>query len=150
MTRNVTVQQGGKGRAAAVLSVGFDSAWLVPERLPPFVRRLLMADGSPISMPQLVGFAKAVEFIRSVHRDDRPTVIALDQPTIVPNASSMRPVDKVAASIVSWIGGGVQPANRGKISMFSDGAPIWRFIRCPGRLPRILIWHEWLKRGYSW
>lgn len=42
----------------------------------------------------------------------------------------MRPVDKVAASVVSWFGGGVQPANRAKIGMSSDNAPIWRFIKC--------------------
>ena len=102
----------------------------MPEHPATLVRRLLMADGSPISLPQLGGFAKALEFIRSVHRDDRPTLAAVDQPTIVPNADGMRPVNKVAASTVSWIGGGVQPANHAKINMFSDNAPILRFIQC--------------------
>jgi hypothetical protein len=55
-------------------------------------------------------------------------VVALDQPTIVPNVSGSRPVDKVAGSLVSWIGGGVQPANRSKAGMFDDAAPIWRFL----------------------
>lgn len=54
-------------------------------------------------------------------------IVALDQPTIVPNLTSMRPVDRVAASLISWLGGGVQPANRSKIGMFDDAAPIWRF-----------------------
>jgi predicted RNase H-like nuclease len=89
-----------------------------------------MADGSLVEPPQLVGFGKALEFIRSVHRDDQPTLVAIDQPTIVLNTSGMRPVDKVAASVVSWIGGGVQPANRAKIGMFSDNPPIWRFLQC--------------------
>jgi predicted RNase H-like nuclease len=39
----------------------------------------------------------------------------------------MRPVDRVAASVISWIGGGVQPANRSKEGMFDDAAPIWSF-----------------------
>ena len=61
-------------------------------------------------------------------RGPGPTLVAIDQPTIVPNATGMRPVDRVAASLVSWLGGGVQPANRGKIGMFDDAAPIWRFL----------------------
>src|SRR5690606_31040410 len=52
---------------------------------------------------------------------------ALDQPTIVPNLTGSRPVDKVAASLISWIGGGVQPANRSKKGMFDDTAPVWTF-----------------------
>jgi predicted RNase H-like nuclease len=40
----------------------------------------------------------------------------------------MRPVERAAASLVSWIGGGVQPSNRGKIGMFCDASPIWRFL----------------------
>ncbi|ACL56572.1 hypothetical protein [Methylobacterium nodulans] len=54
-------------------------------------------------------------------------LVALDQPTLVPNATGMRPVDRVAASLISWLGGGVQPANRAKIGMFDDAAPHWRF-----------------------
>ncbi len=50
-----------------------------------------------------------------------------DQPTIVPNLSGSRPAEKVAASVVSWVGGGVQPANRGKHHLFGESAPIWRF-----------------------
>jgi predicted RNase H-like nuclease len=56
-------------------------------------------------------------------------LIAIDQPTIVPNDTGMRPAEKVAASAVSWLGGGVQPANRGKASMFGVDAPIWKFKR---------------------
>jgi predicted RNase H-like nuclease len=36
--------------------------------------------------------------------------------------------DRIAASLVSWLGGGVQPANRSKKGMFDDDAPIWRFL----------------------
>lgn len=39
-----------------------------------------------------------------------------------------RPVDKVASALVSFAGGGVQPANRGKTSMFGDTAPVWTFL----------------------
>jgi hypothetical protein len=37
-------------------------------------------------------------------------------------------VEKVAASLISWMGGGVQPANRGKLAMFGPKAPIWDFL----------------------
>jgi len=50
----------------------------------------------------------------------------------VPNISGMRPVDRVAASLASWLGGGVQPANRSRVGMFCDAAPIWRFVEILG------------------
>lgn len=59
-------------------------------------------------------------------------MVALDQPTIVPNLTGSRPVDKVAGSLISWIGGGVQPASRSRMGMFDDAAPIWRFKQALG------------------
>jgi predicted RNase H-like nuclease len=41
-------------------------------------------------------------------------------------------VDRVAGSLISWLGGGVQPANRSMIGMFDDAAPIWRFKEALG------------------
>ena len=41
----------------------------------------------------------------------------------------MRTAERVAASAISWLGGGVQPANRSKVGMFDDGAPLWKFLR---------------------
>ncbi|MNL30007.1 hypothetical protein D3C87_1517190 [compost metagenome] len=61
-------------------------------------------------------------------------MVALDQPTIVPNLTGSRPVDKVAGSLISWIGGGVQPASRSKVGMFDDAAPIWRFKQSLGAI----------------
>jgi predicted RNase H-like nuclease len=55
-------------------------------------------------------------------------LVALDQPTIVRNEAGSRPVDKIAGSLISWLGGGVQPANRSKVGMFDDNAPIWAFL----------------------
>lgn len=39
-----------------------------------------------------------------------------------------RSAERGAGSVISFIGGGVQPANRGKAAMFGDDAPIWRFL----------------------
>jgi hypothetical protein len=71
---DVMVQQNGEGRAAAVLFVGFDSAWVDSAR----GRGAICAasfDGQRFAHfkpSQPVGFDKAPAFIRSVHRDDRP------------------------------------------------------------------------------
>jgi predicted RNase H-like nuclease len=51
-------------------------------------------------------------FIRRVRSDDGVTLIALDQPALVPNLTGMRPVERVAARLISRLGGGVQPSNR--------------------------------------
>lgn len=77
--------------------------------------------------PQLVKFREALHHIKDRSVPAWLTVVAIDQPTIVPNASGMRPVERVAASVVSYTGGGVQPANKGKAAMFGDKAPIWQF-----------------------
>ena len=92
-------------------------------------------DPASFSPPELVGFGAALTYIQRLQRSDAVTLIALDQPTIVPNRTGMRPVEKTVASLISWLGGGVQPANRGKTMFFGDEAPIWRFTRPSWRCP---------------
>ena len=113
--------------------IGFDSAWTDKKSAPGAICALLVDEGRTVTFhpPRLSTFDEALEFIESVKSPDGATLIALDQPTIVPNLTSMRPVERVAASLISWIGGGVQPANRGKVGMFCDASPIWSFL---GRL----------------
>jgi predicted RNase H-like nuclease len=111
--------------------VGFDSAWVGNPKVPGAICAISF-DGKrfhDFKEPKLVGFDDARRFIARANRKHRLTLIAIDQPTIVPNDEGMRPVEKVAASIVSWLGGGVQPAYRKKENMFGDGAPIWKFLR---------------------
>jgi predicted RNase H-like nuclease len=110
--------------------VGFDSAWTDNLRAPGAICAVGIENGHPIRShaPQLVSFDQALNFIQEVRSDDGATLIALDQPTIVPNLTSMRPVERVAASLISWLGGGVQPSNRGRLGMFCDASPIWRFL----------------------
>ena len=66
-------------------------------------------------------------FIDEERRASGVCIIAIDQPTIVPNRKGMRPVEKVAASLASYIGGGVQTSNQSKIGRFDVDAPIWQF-----------------------
>jgi predicted RNase H-like nuclease len=111
--------------------VGFDSAWT--DKVPGAVCAVGIEHGrvNKFYSPRLAKFDEALKFIEEVRSQDGPTLIALDQPTVVKNLSGIRPVERVAASLISWLGGGVQPANRGKVGMFCDASPIWQFL---GRL----------------
>jgi predicted RNase H-like nuclease len=110
--------------------VGFDSAWTDRPTRPGAVCVLRVEHEATIfHRLQEASFAQALEVIRIEMALGGACIVALDQPTIVPNERGMRPVDRVAASYVSFIGGGVQPANQSKVGMFDEAAPIWRFTR---------------------
>ena len=110
--------------------IGFDSAWTDRKSAPGAICALEMDKNGParFHQPRLATFADALDFIDGLKSRTGATILALDQPTIVPNRSGMRPVERVAASLVSWMGGGVQPSNRGKTGMFCDASPIWPFL----------------------
>lgn len=114
--------------------IGFDSAWTDNPQAPGAICAVGIEDGHPVRFhaPQLASFDQALAFIRKVRSDNGATLIALDQPTVVPNLTSMRPVERVAASLVSWLGGGVQPSNRGRLGIFCNASPIWRFLTALG------------------
>ena len=102
--------------AATTSIIGFDSAWVDKPTAPGAVCSIRLTEGGRREFvePQLASFAQALEFIREEQRHSERCLVALDQPTIVPNAPSCRPVDRVAGSLISWLGGGVQPANTSK------------------------------------
>lgn len=109
---------------------GFDSAWTDAPKAPGAICAVAFDERGQVQFhePRLVSFTEARRFIDGLRKDFFVSLVALDQPTVVPNAAGSRPVDKVAASLVSFVGGGVQPANRSKIGMFCDASPIWSFI----------------------
>jgi len=110
--------------------IGFDSAWTDNLDARGAICAVGVENGHPTRFhePRLASFDEALAFIRDVRSGDGTTLVALDQPTVVPNLIGMRPVERVAASLVSWLGGGVQPSNRGRRGMFCDASPIWRFL----------------------
>lgn len=114
--------------------IGFDSAWTNNPRAPGAICAVGIEDGlqTLFHAPQLVSFSEALSFIRNHRSRNGVTLIALDQPTVVPNLTGMRPVERAAASLISWLGGGVQPSNRGRLGMFCDASPIWRFLTALG------------------
>ena len=114
----------------SAIFVGFDSAWANNPKAPGAICSVRF-DGEGFSdfrAPKLVSFDDALAYVNGLRRLDLPMLVALDQPTIVPNRSGMRPVEKAVASLISWMGGGVQPANRGRLAFFSNSAPIWAFL----------------------
>ena len=136
-TRLETILLLGKGEPMPPLSVtapasdtivyGFDSAWT--DKSPGAVCALSFDSNgrAAFDAPELVKFEEALDYIVARRSSAARKVVALDQPTIVPNAKGMRPAERVAASVLSFTGGGVQPAYTGKAAMFGAGAPIWKF-----------------------
>ena len=108
--------------------MGFDSAWAgkAPGGIAwaSFANRRLTA----CAEPQLARFDDAAQIIETLRTEHNYVLVAVDQPTVVPYERGSRPVDGVAASLISKLRGGVQPANRSKEAMFGPHAPIWRFL----------------------
>jgi predicted RNase H-like nuclease len=109
--------------------IGFDSAWTDQAKAPGAICAVeINGDGERrFDPPFLARFDQAAAFIEQKNAQFDKCLVCIDQPTIVPNLAGGRPVERVAASIISFVGGGVQPASRARTSMFGDDAPIWRF-----------------------
>lgn len=110
--------------------IGFDSAWA--DKVPGAICSVAYDRHGKATFkpPQLASFAQALEFIEEVRQGYSFCLVALDQPTIVSNETRSRPVERVAGSVVGYVGGGVQSSNRchpHKIGLFGDDAPIWSF-----------------------
>jgi predicted RNase H-like nuclease len=115
---------------SSTIIFGFDSAWTDAAKAPGAICAIAFDERGQVEFhePRLVSFADARAFIGSLRQKFSVSLVALDQPTVVPNSAGSRPVDKVAGSLVSFVGGGVQPANRSKIGMFCDDLPVWSFL----------------------
>ena len=109
--------------------VGFDSAWSSRSDAAGGICVLNYSEnGFKLShSPEIAGFNRASKIIGDLAEVSSKTIVMIDQPTIVPNDFGMRPVEKLVASVISFIGGGVQPSNRNKENMFGDDAEIWKF-----------------------
>ena len=119
--------------------VGFDSAWA--GKAPGGIASVTFSQDCLVETrpPEPAGFDHAAAIIEELKSTHHYVLVAIDQPTIVPNQTGSRPVDRVAASLVSRLRGGVQPANQGKtrsgrtiqskLRMFGPNAPIWQFLQ---------------------
>ena len=74
------------GGVSATNFVGFDSAWADNPKTKGAICSLrIEADAPVFQPPELVGFDDARAFITRLHRPGDMTLVAIDQPTIVPN-----------------------------------------------------------------
>ena len=108
--------------------IGFDSAWA--GKVPGGIVWATFEDQhlAAFAEPRLAGFNDAAQIIDTLRSECDYVLVAVDQPTVVPNETGSRPVDGVARGLISKLGSGVQPANRSKQAMFGSNAPIWRFL----------------------
>lgn len=117
------------------LIIGFDSAW-TPKKSGAIVGVLRNGDGTlkVLSLPEVADFHRADQLLIKWQAQYSParTIVAIDQPTIVPNPTGQRPVENIVSSAVCRRRGGMQPANTGKTEMFGPGAPIWSFLPLVG------------------
>ena len=115
--------------------IGFDSAWADNPKVPGAVSAVIRdSDGSSrFIKPQCASFSKAEEFIDAVSKDACYTLVAIDQPTIVPNQFGYRPVERVAQTVVCKLNSGVQPARTtgSGEALFGPASPVMGFL---GRL----------------
>jgi predicted RNase H-like nuclease len=119
------------------LLVGFDSAWTA-RNTGGLVGVLFQNDGRYESLgpPIQVNFSDAEAIIRGWQARCQPhnTLVLIDQPLVVKNESGQREVESIVGSLVSLRYGGMQPANKGRIGMFDDDAPLWKFTKSFGNL----------------
>ncbi len=94
--------------------IGFDSAWTGSSKNQGAIAAYVFETSkrSIFHPPRLAKFDAAVRFVEDLTSKDDYPLIAIDQPTIVPNDAGSRPVGWVAASLVSRLKGGVRPAPR--------------------------------------
>ncbi len=115
----------------STLIVGFDSAW-TPTNSGALIGVLRADDGTfqELGSPQVVNYREAEDTILEWQSQQKPvaTIVLLDQPTIVNNATGQRPVEHIVGSPVSLRYGGMQPANTARKEMFGKDAPVWRFL----------------------
>lgn len=115
----------------STLLVGFDSAW-TRTNSGAIVGVLRLGDGTfhELGLPLIADYSQARSAIFK-WRDESSvtsTIILLDQPTIVENATGQRIVEKIVSSAVGRRRGGMQPANTSEEEMFGGDAPIWPFL----------------------
>src|ERR1035441_5705020 len=125
------------------LLIGFDSAWTAHKS--GAIVGVIHSDDAKLAEfgpPQAVNFLQAGELITTWQAEFKPhsTLVLIDQPTIVPNATGQRPVEHIVSSAVSLRRGGMQPANTSRDGMFCASAPVWRFLsRCGGAAANPLV-----------
>ncbi|MCC6628847.1 MAG: DUF429 domain-containing protein [Chloroflexi bacterium] len=111
----------------AAVVTGYDSAW--GDRQPGALASIVTAPTGAATFfaPALATFDEAGRLGIDLAARTRFSLLAIDQPTVVPNRTGMRPVERALAPVLARRGGAIQPAYRER-ALFADGAPIWRLL----------------------
>lgn len=83
----------------------FDSAWTDNPKAPGVICAVGVENGRPprFRAPELASFDQALPFMQEVRSETGGVaLVAHDQPTVVPNSTGMRPVERVAASLIGF------------------------------------------------
>jgi predicted RNase H-like nuclease len=117
---------------------GFDSAWTDNLRKPGALASIIQTADGKLSWvaPRPSTFDQAVEIIESLSKQAPFHLVAIDQPTVVPNLTGRRPVERVVGHLIGRLRGGVQPSHQGRTEMFGATAAIWKFL---SRLPHLQL-----------
>jgi predicted RNase H-like nuclease len=115
----------------STLLVGFDSAWTA-SNAGAIVGCVRLDNGTlrELGEPRTVDYPAATDAILGwqLEENTAATLVLLDQPTIVRNATGQRPVENLVGAPVSLRYGGMQPANTARTKMFGKDAPVWGFL----------------------
>ena len=98
--------------------VGFDSAWA--GKAPGGIAWATFEGDrlAAFTEPKLARFDEAARIIETLRSECDYVLVAVDQPTLVPNETGSRPVDRIARCLISKLGSGVQPAQPRQGSIF--------------------------------
>lgn len=107
--------------------VGFDSAWAGKKPGGIVWTSFEFGEFNCCTTPRLTSFDDAATLIQKLDGIHDYVLVAMDQPTVVPNTEGLRPVERVAGSLLGKLNSGVQSTNRSK-PPFNDDAPVWRFL----------------------
>jgi len=108
--------------------VGFDSAWGGSKNGAVAWASFRGTRLHDLGEPKPANFKDAACIIETLRAEHSYVLIALDQPTLVPNETKSRPVERVAASLICSLKSAIQYTNRGKENLFGAHAPIWEFL----------------------
>ncbi len=108
--------------------VGFDSAWSDKNNGGIAWASFRGSRLKDFGEPKPADFDEAARIIETLRDEHGFVLVAMDQPTLVPNETGSRPVERVAASLISALKSGVQYANRSREALFGAYAPVWSFI----------------------
>ena len=117
-----------KKSARGAIIFGFDSAWANNHKGAICAIGIDQDGKCTFHEPELVYFLGALEYIRDRQQDYAYSLAAIDQPMIVRNETGSRPVDRVAGSLIGYIGGGTQSANLSKAALFGAHSPFMHFL----------------------